>query len=218
VRALTLFRPGVSKLVLFRGPGGAVLGEMNYFARDRAFALSADGRFLARNRGAREVVVSDTARPAEPIALATLAGLHDSLEVRLTDVPFRLTIQVGRFAHTFHLRGEELQYEHYEPRAGTAGGPYSPSAAAPRYDPARFPPDRVVSSGRLRAVLDRLGQILLYEGDSNLVAAFLVHRKRAAVWLPGGVFWGDPALIGGPPTPHAALRIGSAILAAGGVP
>jgi len=59
--------------------------------------------------------------------------------------------------------------------------------------------------------MDRLGQVLLYRHDGQLVASFLIRRERAAVWLPGDVFWGDPLLIGGPATPHAAEAIGSAL-------
>jgi len=43
-----------------------------------------------------------------------------------------------------------------------------------------------------------------------------VRRERAAAWIPGGVFWGTSALIGGPATPDAEKKIGRAIQAAGG--
>jgi hypothetical protein len=74
----------------------------------------------------------------------------------------------------------------------------------------------VVGSGPLRAVPDRLGQVLLYQSDGTPVAAFVVRRERAAAWIPGGVFWGEPSLIGGPATPDAERKIGQAIAAAGG--
>jgi hypothetical protein len=69
-----------------------------------------------------------------------------------------------------------------------------------------------VAGGRLVAVFDRLGQVLLATPAGEIVAAFLVRRGKAAAWLPAGAFWGEPALIGGAPTPDADQRIGRAIL------
>src|SRR5947207_14870107 len=52
---------------------------------------------------------------------------------------------------------------------------------------------------------------LLWE-QGRLVASFLVRRKQAAAWLPDGIFWGDVSLIGGPPHPDAAARVGAAVI------
>jgi hypothetical protein len=56
--------------------------------------------------------------------------------------------------------------------------------------------------------------VLLF-ANNELIAAFVVRRERAAAWIPGGVFWGTPALIGGPATPDAEKKIGRVIQMAG---
>jgi hypothetical protein len=217
VLAVALADAGERKLVLFRGPDGAVLGELTHLTRN-AFALSGDGRLLARRDMARAAVVSETATPARPLASATHAGLHDALSAQLDADPFRLTIVIGAYRHTFRVDDGQLLYT---PRWGPPGeevqGPKGRFAHPPtKYDPVRFPPGEVAHCPGWRAVVDRLGQVLLFTTGGRLVAAFVVRRERAAAWIPGGVFWGEPRLIGGPPTPGAEAKIGRAILAAGG--
>jgi hypothetical protein len=218
VLALSLSRPGERQIVLFRGPDGRVLGETSHYPAAAAFALSADGRFIACRRP-RRVVVSETATFATTVAEAPHAGLHNWLYVRLDAYQFRLELRIGVFEHTFSLNADAklvhalARRNEVMPKPGTKPG-YVLSAA---YDPTRFPPTCIATSGRWSAVLDRLGQVVLFHG-SHLVASFLIRRERAAAWEPGRAFWGDAALIGGAPTPDADLRIGRAILAAGGEP
>lgn len=219
VLALSLLNAGQRKLVLFRGPHGAILGEVTHSIR-YAFSLSPDGELLARRDAMRSVVVSKSVDAAKPIATAPHAALHNALDVRLDAEPFRLTIAIGTFAHTFRLLNGELRYSlalgwdnFPEPKV-----PFTALArqASPiKYDEGRFPSNEGAASGPWRAVLDRLGQVLLY-AKGELVAVFVVRRERAAAWIPGGVFWGTPALIGGPATPDAEKKIGRAIQNAGG--
>jgi hypothetical protein len=215
VLALLLSRRHERTLALFRGPDGALLSEMRH-AASAPFALSADGRRLARGRGRREVVVTEVPGSGPPLAVAERAKLHDGLGLFLAADPFRLTIRVGSFAHTFRLDGDRLSY------ASAWDPTYSPPKRQPPgtlptgYDPGRFPPHVVVEAGPWRVVPDRLGQVLLFTEAGTLVAAFLVRRERWAVWAPGGVFWGDPVLIGGPPSPAADEKIGRALAADGG--
>jgi hypothetical protein len=215
VLALAVTRPGERKLTLFRGPDGRVLGEVTHDHRNAPVGLSADGRLIARRRGQREVVVSETASPAAALVVTTAAGLHSDLRVWLASTPFQLALSVGAFQHVFRLTAEgRLQrlLLQTEPQAQTPVGKL-PTARAVSYDPIRFPHKESVEAGRWRAILDRLGQVLLFS-PAGLVAVFVVRREHAAAWVPGGVFWGEPALIGGPPTPDADRKIGRAILAA----
>lgn len=216
VLALTISRPGERSLVLFRGPDGRVLGDVGHDYRAGPPGLSADGRLLARRRG-REVVVSETATPAGAVAVTTAAGLHNDLFVWLHSRPLELFIRVGAFLHLFRVgEGERLQH---------ALLPVSPEITLPirstldhppfAHDPGRFPPRESVQAGPWRAVLDRLGQVLVL-GPGGLVAAFVVRREQWAAWVPGGVFWGEPSLIGGPPAPDADRKIGRALRAAEG--
>jgi hypothetical protein len=216
VLAVVLLRGGERVLALFRGPGGDGLGEVAHH-RDEPFALSRDGGLLARRRWHREVVVSDAAAVGSPRVVVAQAGLHNGLGVRLDAAPFRLTVRVGGFEHTFTVSDNRLS--HALARGGGRADRPDRVPAGPLpcdYDPARFPRQGRAAAGNLRAAPDRLGQVVLYAASGATVAAFAVRRERAAAWAPGNVFWGDAALIGGPPTPAADRTIGTAILTAGG--
>ncbi len=215
VLALAYGNAGGRRLLLLRGPDGAVLGEVEHSTR-RAFTLSADGRWLARRDMSRAVAVAETAAPARTVATAAYAGLHDALALELAH-PFCLTVVVGGHRHTFRLADGELKYksrwELIDLPNGTKGTDYHTPTG---YDFARFPPRETVHAAGWRAVVDRLGQVLLFRGSEGpLVAAFVVRRELVAAWIPGGVFWGDPRLIGGPATPDAGPKIGRAIAAGG---
>jgi hypothetical protein len=216
VLAMIYAKMGERRLLLLRGPEGAVLGDLAHPTRS-IFTLSSDGRRLARRDVARAVVVSDTADPAKTIATASPAALHDALAVEITN-PFRLTITIGGYEHVFRLQDGELVYQSRWEMSDRPGRTKSAVVHMPTaYDTARFPRHETAHVWGWRAVVDRFGQVLLCRGDKGpLVAVFLIRRERAAVWIPGGVFWGDMRLIGGPPTPDAGRKIGQAILAAEG--
>lgn len=216
VLALAYANVGERRLLLLRGPEGAVLGDVAHPVRS-TFALSQDGRLLARRDVARAVVVSNTTEPGRPIVTTSPAALHDALAVDLT-TPFQLTITIGGYKHAFRLEDGALAYQSrwdVVDRPARVKGTvlHLPTA----YDTARFPPRETAHISNWRAVVDRFGQVLLFRGDVGpLVAVFLVRRERAAAWIPSGVFWGDPRLIGGSATPDAARKIGQAILVAEG--
>jgi hypothetical protein len=212
VLALAVTRPGERKLALFRGPDGRVLGEVAHDHRNGPVGLSADGRLLARRRGQREVVVSETASASEVIAVTTMAGLHNDLYVWMEPRPVELFLQVGSFIHRFRVTADaRLEHTLLPVKPGLVRR--RPARPPISYDPLRFPHKEAVEAGPWRAALDRHGQALLFS-PVGLVAAFVVRREQAAAWVPGGVFWGEPALIGGPPTPDADRKIGRAITAA----
>jgi hypothetical protein len=212
VLTLVVSRPGERKLLLLGGPDGRVLGEVPHDHRTAAVGLSADGRLLARRRGQREVVVSGTANPSAAVVVATAASLHNDLFTWLSPHPLELHIRVGAFLHLFLLDEDgRLKHElHAVDPSTTDPVRRRPVHQPVTYDPTRFPHRESVEWGRWRAVLDRLGQVLLFS-PAGLFAAFVVRRELAAAWIPGGVFWGHPGLIGGPPTPDADLKIGRAI-------
>jgi hypothetical protein len=218
VLALSLSRPGSrSSLVLFRGPDGAIIREMPLSAPDTPYQLSRDGRLLARRRRRWEVEVSEMAASAPPLVVAALARLHNQLDIRLVSEPFQLVIRVGDHEHTFWLHQACLMYTRARSRLRNRQPVTPRTHSLPiNYDSARFAPNEVIAAGRWRTALDRLGQVLLFTDLGALVAAFLVRRNKAAAWTPNGVFWGEPALIGGPATPDAPRKIGQAIQSAVG--
>ncbi len=217
VLALALWPRGRNHvLTVFQGPDGRIVGEAPLPHIHTPFALSRDGRLVARLRLPRTLVVAATAGDGSARATAAPAALHNNLAVALQAAPLRLRIAVGGFDHTFDLDGESLR--HAVTTGPTARPPWPTVSrghpSAPQYDPARFPTGEVVRAGYWQAVVDRLGQVLLHTEKDGLVAAFLVRRELAAAWVPGGAFWGSPALIGGGPTPDAAQRVGAALAAA----
>jgi hypothetical protein len=205
------------RILLLRGPDGRVLGEVAHPVKN-TFTLSPDGRLLARRDVARAVAVSATADPARTLATAGPAALHDALKLEFLCDPFLLIVIVGGYQHAFRLESGELAYKarwEVSARPTRTISIFSPAATA--HDPARFPPAETAHAGRWRAVVDRLGQVLLLRNPAGpVVAAFVVRRERAAAWAPGGTFWGDPRLIGGPATPDAARKIARAITDAEG--
>jgi hypothetical protein len=217
VLGLAISRPGERSLVFFHGPDGAGLAESNLYPPGNPFALSPDGQFVARRHGPREVTVSRTGAPGVALAGAAFAGLHNGLAAALRADDWRLAVRVGGFEHTFAVESGRLVHSLDRGRGARPPEPHpgAPGHGPTEYDPARFPPRAVVQVRGWRAVVDRLGQVLLYRHGGGPVAAFAVYRARAAAWAPGGVFWGDPGLIGAPPTPDADRKVGAAITAAG---
>lgn len=215
VLCLRVSRGKDRRLLLFRGPEGTGLGEVGDQPADGPFALSADGRWLARRRGRREVVISETADLSATPVVATTAGLHHNLTIEFHVRPFELRVGIGDRVHVFGLDDDGLSYRQGGDTPNVAGPRPTSSFAPVDYDTDRFPFYWARRAGRLTAVADRLGQLLVYGDGPEPVAAFLVRRDRAAAWA-NGAFWGDASLIGGPPTPGAARTIGEAIRSAGG--
>jgi hypothetical protein len=215
---LALRGPHRRQLVLIEGPGGRVLGELPRRRSVPQSALSADGKLLVSVQGSRALTVHETHNITSPLARATWAGLHDSLSIRNHD-PLPLVIRIGGFEHVFGIIRGELELVHTLSRGSVRSQPTLAKNGflnqATAYDPVRFSRAEIWHTD-WRTVTDSLGQVLLFRREGQLIATFLVRREKAAVWIPEGVYWGDPALIGGPASPNAARRIGAAIAAAGG--
>jgi len=215
VLALSLRHRRERILVFFHGPEGRVLGEVPHPHGVGPFALSPCGRRLALVKVSRRIIVADVPATGPPLAVATPAALHNNLVVRVDANPFRLLVRVGSFAHHFAVQHGELFHMVFTDPAVHPTWPLPQRSATALYDPARFPTAEAVTAGPWTAVPDRLGQVLLFAARPGLVLSVLVRRELAAVWAPGGVFWGNAALIGGPPTRDAARHIGAALDAVG---
>ena len=205
------------RLVLFRGPDGHVVCDYPH-KRGTPFALSPDGLRFVRRAGQGHVEVTNVGGDGLCRTVAMPAHLHPQVDVEFGTDEFWLVIRIGQFQHDFRLEDQRMVHSLISGPARESR--WIPSSAsehsATDYDPTRFPSGRVTTWGPWRAVLDRLGQVVLFTAAGTLVAAFLIRRERFAAWLPTGEFWGDPVLIGGPPTTNVDRAFADAIRAAEG--
>ncbi len=211
VLALSLMQTSERKIVLFRAPRGEILQEYSYRSSFRGFCLSSDGMRMARRIGKSQIVVHETLGERDNIATVMGARLHPNITAQFSVDPFRVTLQVSGTIHRFELLDGILIHslarnEDPPPKAmndlQTAEGRWN-------YDPARFHAKPCALGAYF--LRDRWGQALLVDHRGELVAAWMIRRYSAAAWIPGGIYWGDPALIGGPPTPKAEQLIGQAL-------
>ncbi|QEL19627.1 hypothetical protein [Limnoglobus roseus] len=200
VLTLGTFCKGERRTLVFHGPDAHLRYDLPRGEPGLSTALSPDGRLLAVKTRITDVSVLETTRSGLPRLVATTARLHNSLLIDLQGRPFPLVIRVGEFTHTFTLNAAGLAHDF---QLRQFAKPRRTPAAQAAYDPARFPPKFQTQSGGWSAVFDRLGQVVLLDGAMP-VAAFLIRRERAAACGHGGIRWGDPVLLGTPPTPHAA--------------
>ena len=124
-------------------------------------------------------------------------------------MPMRLTLGIGKYRHSFGWHGAQLEYGLVLDRPVVSRSEIPtelPPAVA--YDPERF--HLAVRAHSLTAVVDHWGQVLLFRHDA-FVAAILVRRGAAAVWLPDGTAWGSAKLLGRPATPNAAVAVARAL-------
>jgi hypothetical protein len=210
VLALSTNRQNRRELRLFRGPDPVALGVVPLVGKRRLFTLSPDGGRVAWTHG-RDVAVARTDHSTATESTAAHAALHNQFDVYCGSRPLRLTIGVGQFTHEFWIEGGELRHQLVRDGRRPAGN-MKHFPLPDGFDPARFDAWAEGADARLRVVTDDLGQVILCSRDGEPLAAFLIRRELAAAWSAEGGFWGDPQLIGGPPTPNAARGIAAVIL------
>jgi hypothetical protein len=225
VLAVLFLTPERSKeLWLFEGPEGRTLTTLPLpFERD-AFALSADGRRLAVQRGPCQVEVRETAAGGGVVGQSIVGRFHNNLAVHLGEQ--QLLVSIDRRAHLFSWGSGVLTHEegYGEETRGLAHswradqGNWSAYRAVPvqvpaflNFDRSRF---RSATSQNLIAVVTLFGEVFLFEHTGELVCGFFVFRQQAAAWLPDGTRWGAEALLNRPQTPGAQAKIGKALIEA----
>jgi hypothetical protein len=217
-------RGGQRVLRLFRGPDGAVIGELVQPPRLPGFiALSPDGRRLAREVSRSEIEVRALDEGLRVIAGTPRGKCHQALAVELAD--WWLTLRAGRSMHLLRwdrgvlhcafIVGDPDRFLHQQ-LAATPGPRHPSSTATPGWLPAFVRYDRLrfqAAAGPLSlvAVVDSYGQVALFTPGGKLVAMVFAFRGQVAAWLPDGTRFGPAAFFGGPPTPDAARRVGSVL-------
>ncbi len=222
--ALFRMSPGnVTHLRLFRGPEGTPLAEFHQPTAWRGFALSGDGRLLARQVRSSQVEVRDVVGGGPPLCVTLRGRFHHDAVVELGDQ--WLSIQIDQTLHVVFWDKGRLEFHVWRSEGervlGAALGVRASGAIRAAAD--RLLPDWLqVLSARFRAaayrsliaVVDRFSQVALFEHDGTLVCMFFAFRQQIAAWMPDGTCYGPVELLGRPATPGAAETIGEALHAA----
>jgi hypothetical protein len=218
-------KPAVSAMLrLFQGPHGVPLAAFPQSRNARRFTLSSDGRLLARETGRGRVEIRDVRRSNVPQHVTAVGRFHPQVQVELGDC--WLSLRIDRTVHLAHWqrgvlvlksgRWDEERVKTVLKEAGlstngvraTLGG--RPPGFLPLDPGRRFGP---TAHHHLFALVDRFGEVALFEPTGELVCVFFAFRQLA-VWMPEGTCYGPTSLLGRPATPGALEKIGAALRAA----
>jgi hypothetical protein len=215
------------RLCLYQLPGGATLSEYKRGALHVVFMLSSYGRHLAREISPFQVEICPCGDTGRRTIQTPVGGFHSDVSAQLGDC--WLTIQIGTHTtHLLHWRHGQLVHS-CDVRGKSGGAPPGetglsalsatwvqtrstllPSVVA--YDPERF-----VRGARrvnnLDLVVDRFGQVFLFNPEGDLVCCFFALGQRLAAWAPEGTGFGAEELLGRRASPEAARLIGQRLLA-----
>jgi hypothetical protein len=214
---------GTPMLRLFGGPQGIPLASYPQSKAAPQFALSGDGRLLARQVSRSQVEVRDVHAGGRPLCVSPVGRFHPDVQVELGDC--WLTIQIDRLTHLvwWHDGGLSLSQGRggwrlfVTPTLLAARRPIESIVARPGPLPDFLPRDawgrfRRIARGRLLVLVDVFGEVCLLEPAGRLVCQFFAFRQQIAAWMPDGTCLGSPGLLGRPATPGAAEKIGRALL------
>lgn len=198
---------GRSMLYVFDGPRGRLIFEVDR-GHASGYQLSTDGRLIAVYPTGRGVAVRRTNDDAATVGVLGLARLHNAVEVELS--PRQLTLRIGYAQHVFDWSDNALKHSvtssdvaDAKPQTGIYCPPYLRV-----YDAKRFL--IVAATGKLTAVIDHWGQVVIFQRESVAVG-FVIRRRVAAAWLPDGTVWGATELLGQTATPNADVAIARAL-------
>jgi hypothetical protein len=211
-------------LRLFRGPRGIPLAAFPQPRDELRFALSNDGRLLAQEVGRAQVEIRDVLAGGPPRHVTSVGRFHSDVKIELGDR--WLILQIDKRMHLIRWDQGSLILQSGRQslaafrlalmQAGLANGGL---AALPSNLPSWMRNDAgnrylAAACGRLLAVLDRFGEVALFEHSGELVCMFFAFRLQIAAWMPDGTCYGPPSLLDRPVTPGALDKIGAALCAA----
>jgi hypothetical protein len=183
------------------------------------FALSGNGQVLAYSAGPNGLPKVVRVHEGEVSLPAQVGGTHNNLHFTLGGD--WLAMWIGGHVHI--ARWDRGALEVVSERgdadamlsrvlglkaARQAGQDRSRWPAWLRPDPSRW---RAVAYGRLVGLLDYFGQVFLFTQEGKQVAAFFAYKSQFAARLPNGTGIGPERVLGGPPSPDGAARIGQAL-------
>lgn len=227
VVAISTISPGQTdareacRILLF-GPLGKPIREISRLANGSPLAISQDGRRIAFAYSNHQIVAEEVAGEGRTqLVTRETPRIHSRIRVMLDRD--RLAISIagappGSFLEQPHRviswSSGVLEWS----RSLAEDRELASEAMTPLGEVSRsgLPPTdrRFVARGGiggLQVQVDYLGQIIVHDFYEDLVAVFFLFRDDFAAWMPDGTRLGDPDLIGGPPTPDAARKIGQAM-------
>jgi hypothetical protein len=178
------------------------------------FVLSSDGRYLARQSAANQVIVHEIQRSPAPVFVTAKGRCHQDLYVEQGHL--KMVVQIGNWVHLVRWDRGPLELVHgqgdrQEFLRKHLGGvePRFPGKAtrlpAMAYDSARF---RYAVQGEVDVIVDVFGQISVLDRAGTLVAMFFVFRNNIGVWMPDGTRYGPASIVGGPSTEGSLDLVG----------
>jgi len=214
--ALALTKAGTPdktvRLCLYRIPEGVSLGEYKQQANQWAHTLSSDGRLLARQISPVQVEIRPRGESTWGRVMTPRGGFHSGAMMQLGDRWLRL--QVTSSSHC--VRWDRGVLECTLEKRGLHGGEGGlaelrrlPAWVA--YDPHRF---LRAAWYNLAAVMDRFGQVFLFDRQGELVCSLIAFQDSLAIWMPDGTCYGSETLLPGWRPPDARKRIGERLLEA----
>lgn len=202
-------------LELFAWPQGRPIASLNLPYQHDGFALSADGRRLAVQRGAAQVQIRDVQPGMGILGVSPVGRFHNNLAVELGEQ--MLVLRIDRLTHLLRWETGEL-VGHLLHDGQTVVGAGQLLRAQPgrvpgflRHDRERF---RLAAWWNVVVVVSYFGEVFVFEQTGDLVCGFFAFRQSLAAWMPDGTCAGPEALLGQKPWPDAGRRIGRALKAA----
>ena len=225
---------GPVTLRLYRGPDGVALAEYTSKRAGVGFALSRDGKLLARQIAVGgSVEVRATEGDARPI-LTTFAGRY-SADTQFLLGHLWLLLRQGQRLNLLHWDSGRLQiwYSDLRPNLQPHGLSLNDPvvlrllkskslmiSAVPAHhglqeqwkcEKTRF---RQGAKLCVTAVVDRFGQIAILDNQAKLICMFFAFRGAVSGWMPDGTCFGPASQSGREPTSEELSRFGAALLEA----
>jgi hypothetical protein len=205
-------------LNLFELSGGRPLGGYP-LSSPGAFALSRDGRRLARRLGGPAIEVRDVGGAVAPLLVTPRGKTHQNIDIEIHESS--LALRGGKVAHVLDWSDGPLRVRREASHSTGAKSPWPAPPPITAYDLRALELEQrrfvgVLRHRRKTVLTDVFGQVAVLDGAGRLVAMFFVFRDILAGWLPDGTRFGPPTLIGGPETPGALERFGAALRALSG--
>jgi hypothetical protein len=220
-------RKPAETLRLFLGPEGVPLAE--YPATGHTgFALSPDGRLLAKQDGNGQVVVNNTVDGGLPVA-TTFAGTFSPCNHVLLGESWLLVRKGRAYYYLLNWEGDELEFERRNTRGRyPASRPLAQDLEALAFLTDTLGPRRVQVPGspwghydsqrflqaatcNATVVLDRFGHVVILDGHREVACMFLIFRDQLSGWLPDGTCFGPASATGEPPTTDVLVKFGRAL-------